>query len=46
MSHQLVLNMAYGEHTLAVDTHVFRVANALGLRLEKRRSTWNSVSKR
>src|SRR5260370_18850879 len=23
----VVLNMAYGEHTMAVDTHVFRVAN-------------------
>ena len=27
----VVLNMAYGEHTLAVDTHVFRVANRTGL---------------
>jgi len=26
-----VLNMAYGEHTMAVDTHVFRVANRTGL---------------
>jgi len=27
----VVLNMAYGERTLAVDTHVFRVANRTGL---------------
>jgi endonuclease-3 len=27
----VVLNMAYGEHTLAVDTHVFRVANRTAL---------------
>jgi endonuclease-3 len=27
----VVLNMAFGEHTLAVDTHVFRVANRTGL---------------
>ena len=27
----VVLNVAYGEPTLAVDTHVFRVANRLGL---------------
>ncbi len=27
----VVLNMAYGEHTLAVDTHVFRVSNRTGL---------------
>jgi endonuclease-3 len=27
----VVLNVAYGEHTLAVDTHVFRVANRTGL---------------
>ena len=27
----VVLNMAYGEHTLAVDTHVFRVANRTSL---------------
>jgi len=27
----VVLNMAYGEHALAVDTHVFRVANRTGL---------------
>jgi endonuclease III len=26
----VVLNMAYGEHTMAVDTHVFRVANRTG----------------
>jgi endonuclease-3 len=26
-----VLNMAYGEHTMAVDTHVFRVGNRTGL---------------
>jgi len=27
----VVLNMAYGEHTMAVDTHVFRVGNGTGL---------------
>jgi len=27
----VVLNMAYGERTIAVDTHVFRVANRTGL---------------
>jgi endonuclease-3 len=27
----VVLNMAFGEHTLAVDTHVFRVANRTGI---------------
>lgn len=27
----VVLNIAFGEHTIAVDTHVFRVANRLGL---------------
>jgi len=27
----VVLNVAFGEHTIAVDTHVFRVANRLGL---------------
>ena len=26
----VVLNVAFGEHTIAVDTHVFRVANRLG----------------
>ncbi|HEU0117018.1 MAG TPA: endonuclease III [Alphaproteobacteria bacterium] len=27
----VILNVAYGEHTLAVDTHVFRVSNRTGL---------------
>jgi len=27
----VVLNVAFGEHTIAVDTHVFRVANRLGI---------------
>src|ERR1700675_4409122 len=27
----VVLNVAFGEHTLAVDTHVYRVANRTGL---------------
>ncbi len=27
----VVLNMAFGEHTMAVDTHVFRVSNRTGL---------------
>jgi endonuclease-3 len=31
----VVLNMAYGERTLAVDTHVFRVANRTGLAIGK-----------
>jgi endonuclease III len=29
----VVLNMAYGEHTMAVDTHVFRVGNRTGMAL-------------
>ena len=31
LQRQAVLNMAYGEHTMAVDTHVFRVGNRTGL---------------
>jgi endonuclease-3 len=31
----VVLNMAFGEHTMAVDTHVFRVGNRTGLALGK-----------
>ena len=27
----VVLNMAFGEHTMAVDTHVFRVGNRTGM---------------
>jgi endonuclease-3 len=27
----VVLNTAFGEHTIAVDTHIFRVANRIGL---------------
>lgn len=27
----VVLNCAYGEHTIAVDTHVFRVSNRIGI---------------
>ncbi len=27
----VVLNVAFGEHTIAVDTHVFRIANRLGI---------------
>ncbi|HET7413767.1 MAG TPA: endonuclease III [Pararhizobium sp.] len=27
----VVLNMAFGQHTLAVDTHIFRIANRIGL---------------
>ena len=27
----IILNIAFGEHTIAVDTHVFRVANRTGL---------------
>ncbi len=27
----VILNMAFGEHTIAVDTHIFRVANRTGL---------------
>ena len=29
----VVLNMAFGEHTMAVDTHVFRVGNRTGMAL-------------
>lgn len=27
----VVLNMAFGEHTMAVDTHIFRIGNRIGL---------------
>ena len=27
----VVLNVAFGEHTMAVDTHIFRIANRIGL---------------
>ncbi|RWP69175.1 endonuclease III [Mesorhizobium sp.] len=27
----VVLNMAFGQHTIAVDTHIFRIGNRLGL---------------
>ena len=27
----VILNTAFGEHTIAVDTHIFRVANRIGL---------------
>ena len=27
----VVLNMAFGQHTMAVDTHIFRIGNRLGL---------------
>ncbi|WP_315925188.1 endonuclease III [Mesorhizobium sp. SP-1A] len=27
----VVLNMAFGQHTMAVDTHIFRIANRIGL---------------
>ena len=34
----VVLNMAFGEPTIAVDTHVFRVGNRTGLAPERIRS--------
>ena len=37
----VVLNTAFGEPTIAVDTHIFRVANRTGLAPEKRRSPSN-----
>jgi len=39
----VVLNMAYGEHTMAVDTHVFASAIAPGLRPARRRSKSSSA---
>ncbi len=43
----VVLNMAFGEHTMAVDTHVFRVGNRTGMAPgEIRRSRSNSGWKR
>ena len=38
----VVLNMAFGEHTMAVDTHVFRVGNRTGWRPARRRSRSSS----
>src|SRR5215467_3358237 len=35
----VVLNIAFGEPTIAVDTHIFRVGNRTGLAVAKRRST-------
>ena len=34
----VVLNIAFGEPTIAVDTHIFRVGNRTGWRLGRRRS--------
>jgi endonuclease-3 len=39
----VVLNTAFGESTIAVDTHVFRVANRTGLAPGKTRSRWSSA---
>ena len=34
----VVLNVAFGEPTIAVDTHIFRVGNRTGLPSARRRS--------
>ena len=34
----MVLSVGFGKQRIAVDTHVFRVANRVGLTAEKRRS--------
>ena len=34
----VVLNVAFGEPTIAVDTHIFRVANRTGLARARRRA--------
>ena len=34
----VVLNVAFGEPTIAVDTHIFRVSNRTGLAAARRRS--------
>ena len=36
----VVLNVAFGEPTMAVDTHVFRVANRTGLAPGAHRRRW------
>ena len=36
----VVLNVAFGEPTIAVDTHIFRVGNRTGLATGRRRSKW------
>ncbi len=38
----VVLNMAFGEPTIAVDTHIFRIGNRTGWRRARRRSRWRS----
>ena len=37
----VVLNMAFGQPTIAVDTHLFRVANRTGMAPGKHRLLWN-----
>ncbi len=37
----VVLNIAFGLPTIAVDTHLFRVANRTGLARGRRRWTWS-----
>jgi len=36
----VVLNVAFGEATMAVDTHVFRLGNRTGIAREKPRGRW------
>ena len=38
----VVLNVAFGEETMAVDTHIFRVSNRTGLAPGKNRWRWSS----
>ena len=39
----VVLNVAFGQPTIAVDTHIFRVANRTGLAPGRTRFRWNSA---
>ena len=40
----VVMNMAFGDPTIAVDTHVFRVAHRMGLRKAKPRAQSKTIS--
>lgn len=40
----VVLNMAFGQHTMAVDTHILRIGNRIGLAPARRRSRWRPNS--
>ena len=42
----VVLNIAFGEPTIAVDTHIFRIGNRTGWPPVKRRSRWRRNSRR